>query len=144
MKDARNRPRGFRLADLAGSTPPDHQPLRRTVRGMNIIRQAQIWVDRETDELWSVRYAPHSSVHGKNRLIVLALYGFPTIKKTLTEATLEGTMEVLEAALARRKQRLADLRARYESGKMDTRTFPDFESFSRSFGIDPETGYRVG
>lgn len=138
-----NRIIGFRLRELAGSVPPEHRPLKSGVAGPRAVRPRQIWIDRQTDELWEI-VRISSDVSNQKFRFTLRLYGGYWIRKReLSWRSLNGRFQVLEAALHSRQERLAALRRDYASTEAGTGKFPNAASFIRSFGLDPETGCRI-
>ena len=135
---------GFRLHELAGSIPPDHRLIVTQPGGKRRIKLHQIWVDRLTDELWEiVRFPSLGASRDALRYVLTRYGGYWSQEWVLTSAELATDFQVLEEAIESRRTRLVDLRLRYESSEIDTMDFPDFKSFICSFGLDPETGFRI-
>ncbi|MFZ1626329.1 MAG: hypothetical protein WAT81_00810 [Candidatus Moraniibacteriota bacterium] len=128
---------------MAGSMPPDHQPVSLKPGGFRRVRLHQIWVDRRTDEFWSIARFPPVHVAGHRRYTLKRYGGYSAEERLLDQLQLEKEMQVLEEAIAHRRARRESLQSRYDDGEVDTGAFPDVASYIRSFGFDPETGFRI-
>lgn len=140
---ARNRPVGFRLIDLAGSVPPDHRPLKPGVAGPRAIQFRQIWVDRQTDELWEILRVSAGASSRKFRFTLRLYGGYWSRKRELSWLSLKSGLQVLEAAIHSRQERLLALRRDYANLETGTEAFSDAADYIRSLGLDPETGFRI-
>ncbi|TXH08264.1 MAG: hypothetical protein E6Q06_00250 [Candidatus Moraniibacteriota bacterium] len=139
----RNHPVGFRLIDLAGSVPPDHRPPKPGATGPRSVRSQQIWVDRQTDELWEIVLIS-AGASSRKFLFTLELYGgYWDRKRRLSWSVLNNGFEVLENAVRSRKERILVLREMYMNAEAGTERSPDAASYVLSFGFDPETGFRI-
>lgn len=134
---------GFRLIELAGSVPPEHRPLKSSLVGPQVVRSHQIWVDRQTDELWEIVRIV-TGVSSRKFCFTLKLYGgYWDRKRVLSWSSLKKRFQVLEEAICSRRERLLALRSDYANVKAGAEKFSDAASFIRSFGLDPETGFRI-
>jgi hypothetical protein len=134
---------GFRLADLAGSVPPDHRPLKPGIAGPRAVRIRQIWVDRETDELWEILRISAGVSSQKFRFMLMLYGGYWGQRRELSWSSLKSGFQVLERAVRSRKERISVLRHDYANAETGAGQFPDVTSYIRSFGLDPETGFRI-
>ncbi len=134
---------GFQLRELAGSVPPDHRPLKSGVSGPRAVQSRQIWIDRQTDELWEIVRISAGTSSRKFRFVLRRYGGYWSQQRELSWLSLKSAFQVLEAAFHSRQERLADLRRDYLNAETGSENFPDAASFIRSFGLDPETGFRI-
>jgi hypothetical protein len=134
---------GFQLRELAGSIPPDHRPLKSEVAGPRAVQPRQIWVDRQTDELWEIVRVSAGTSNRKFRFALRLYGGYWDRKRELSWSSLKSGFQVLEAAIHSRQERLSVLRHDYANAESGSEKFPDAASFIRSFGFDPETGFRI-
>lgn len=138
---------GFRLRDLAGSTPPNHYPFQYKKDGTPVFRVGQIWVDPSTDELWEIVSGVSAVIHKETAAsasLKLRLYGgFWSRERAILVAEIEDHLWPLERAIGIRQGIHSELQRIYTSGQINKDQFPDFSSFARAFGIDPTTGFRI-
>lgn len=138
-----NRVVGFQLRELVGSVPPEHRPLKSGVVGPRAVRPCQIWVDRQTDELWEIVRISGSVSNQKFRFTLRLYGGYWSRKRELSWRSLNGGFQVLETAIRSRHDRLVTLQRVYADAPLGTEEFPDAARYIRSFGLDPETGFRI-
>lgn len=134
---------GFQLRDLAGSIPPDHRPLKTNIIGPRAARSRQIWVDRQTDELWEIIRISSSASNQKFHFILRLYGGYWIRKRELSWRSLNGGFQVLETAIRSRHDRLVTLQRTYADASLGTEKFPDVARYICSLGLDPETGFRI-
>lgn len=148
--DKRRSVVGFRLAELAGSIPPNHRPFRNSRSGRRAFLIGQVWVVRATEELWEV-VPPVPTAPGSRGLVTLTRYGkfwrtrgtgqLITVK--LPPAILLVTMWPLEDAIGIRRDEVTTLRGQFAAGILNREAFPTFAAVAHYLGIDPETGCRI-
>ncbi len=134
---------GFQLRELAGSIPPDHRPQRPGVVGPRAVQSRQIWVDRQTDELWEIVRISAGASTRKFRFVLRRYGGYWSGQRELSWSSLKSGLQVLEDAIRTRRERVATLQHDYANGEAGSEHFPDAASFIRSLGFDPETGFRI-
>lgn len=138
-----NRIVGFQLRELAGSTPPGHRPLKSGIVGPRAVRSRQIWVDRQTDELWEI-VRISAGVSTRKFRFELRLYGgYWSRRRERSWSSLKSGFQVLEDAIRTRRERVTMFRKTYANGESGSEQHSDADDFIRSLGFDPETGFRI-
>jgi len=121
--------RDYRLADLKGERPRNHPETRYNPHGKAILAVLQIWVEKNTDDLWVI-VALCTHVDGRQE-VYLRPYGSRIMTRVVLEKTLRGDMVVWDKAVLRNRRRACTL----------TGIFTVEEIIG--LGIDPTTGNRV-